>query len=301
MKIPFHSAVYFFVFSFIFFNSIEVNAQDEKANKKAKILYFTRSSSEGHSPARMREDGTTLSGAALKKYCNARNIELVESHDGQIFDSDVSSYNGFVFYTTGGLQDENQKVPTMHPVSDSGIKNLIESVRTGTGLVGIHSATDTHCKVRVDGKDPYVAMMGGRFCGHGPQQYATPIVTEPIELPYLKAMNGKLTAYEEWYAMREYNTDMHIIFAMNTEAEGLDGYEHHHYSRPPFPLSWIRMEGKGRVAYTPFGHDDKYWWNAENVQRVGELIEWSLGRFEMDTTPNLNNVAPNCETMPVKK
>jgi len=80
-------------------------ARSSPTEKKTKVLYFTRSSGEGHSPARMREYGTTLSGVALKKYCEERNIELVESHDGKIFDGDVSEYDAFVFYTTGGLQD----------------------------------------------------------------------------------------------------------------------------------------------------------------------------------------------------
>ena len=53
----------------VVFIAAEAAAQVAEAPKGAKVLYFTRSSGEGHSPARMREDGTTLSGAALKKYC----------------------------------------------------------------------------------------------------------------------------------------------------------------------------------------------------------------------------------------
>ena len=282
---------------FIAETTTQVAAQP-KTGKKAKVLYFTRSSSDGHSPAKMRENGTTLSGEALSKYCVARNIELVESHDGTIFDGDVSEYDAFVFYTTGGLQDENKKVLTMLPMSDKGIMNLVESVRSGKGFVAIHSGTDTHCKLRVNGKDPYVAMSGGLFCGHGPQQFVTIKAVEPVELPWLKELKGTFTTYDEWYAMREINPDMHVIYAMH----GKDLYPHpdniKNYGRPDYPLCWIRMEGKGRVAYTPVGHDDKFWWNAANVRSVGEFIEWSVCRFDMDTTSNIAKVCPGYAEMP---
>ncbi|HBT75371.1 MAG TPA: hypothetical protein DEB39_00255 [Planctomycetaceae bacterium] len=268
------------------------DAQERKTDKKAKILHFTRSSSEGHGPARMQEDGTTISGSALKTFCNDHGIELVESHDGRIFDGDVSEFDAFVFYTTGGLQDENTKIPTMRPMSEDGIKKLIAAVRSGKGFVGIHSATDTHCKLRIDGRDPYVAMSGGRFCGHGPSQFMTIKAVEPIEVPWLKKLNGEFTAHDEWYAMREFNPDMHVVYAMQTAQLFPHPENLKHYGRADFPLCWIRMEGKGRVAYTPQGHDDKFWWNKENVRRVGEFVLWSLGRFDMDTTPNIEKVCP---------
>ncbi len=293
-RTPLLGALLFFVSCIAFLFAAEVHAQE----RKAKVLYFTRSSGEGHSPARMREDGTTLSGAELKKYCDAKNIELIESHDGRIFDSDVREYDAFVFYTTGGLQDDNDKIPTMYPMSEAGILKLIESVRGGKGFVAIHSGTDTHCKVRINGKDPYVALSGGRFCGHGPSQFMTIKAVEPVEVPWLKEVRGVFTAHDEWYAMREFNPDMHVIYALQTE----NLYPHpdniKNYGRPDFPLCWIRMEGKGRVAYTPMGHDDRYWWNAENVRRIGEFVEWSVGRFDMDTTPNIEKICPGHAEMP---
>ena len=279
------------------FVAAEAAAQVAEA-PKAKILYFTRSNGEGHSPARMRDDGTTLSGAALKKYCEERNIELVESHDGTIFDGDVSEYDAFVFFTSGGLQNANNRVPTMLPMSDDGIMNLIESVRSGKGFVAIHSGADTHSNVRIDRRCPYVAMVGGRSAGHGPQQFMTFQAAEPVELPWLKEVDGRFTAHDQWYAMHELNPDMRVIFAMQTK----DLYPHpdniRHYGRPDFPLCWIRMEDKGRVAYVPMGRDDRFWWNEWNVRTVGEFIEWSLGRFDMDVTPNINTVCPGYAEMP---
>lgn len=275
----------------------DVSAQDAK---KAKVLHFTRSQGFEHDPAKLLEDGTTVSGRALKKYFdeNGKNIEVVETQDGTVFDGDLSSFDAFVFYSSGNLEDPNgSKNDKAKAISAEGLQKLIAAVKDGKGFVAIHSGTDTHCRQKAeDGTDLFTKFVGARFTGHGPQQFATAIVTEPAELPCLKESGKRFTTWEEWYAMGQYNTDMHVLLIQETaEMEG------DCYNRPPFPLSWVRKEGKGRVAYSPFGHDNRYWRVSENVRRVAELVEWSVGRFEMDTTPNFDKVTPKGNEMPPKK
>ena len=89
------------------------------------------------------------------------------------------------------------------------------------------------------------------------------------------------------------NKDMHVILIQETA--GMDGKD---YARPPFPASWIRLEGKGRAAYSSFGHDNRYFQNTENVRRIAELIEWSVGRFQVDVSPNIDKVTPRANEMP---
>ena len=95
--------------------------------------------------------------------------------------------------------------------------------------------------------------------------------------------------------MGQFNPDMRVLLVQETE--GMDGKD---YQRPPFPSTWIRKEGNGRVAYSAFGHDNRYFHNAENVRRIGELIEWSIGRFDVDTTPNFDKVTPKGNEVPKK-
>ncbi len=268
------------------------------AEKKAKVLCFTRSQGFEHAPAKLLEDGTTVCGNALKKYLAAKNIDLVETQDGAAFDGDIDQYDGFVFYTSGNLEDEGgSKNPKAHAMSADGVKKMMEAVQKGKGFVGIHSATDTHCKQKDDkGLDLYTKFVGARFAGHGPQQFATLLTTEPRQLPWIKEVGPMVTTWEEWYAMRECNPDMHVVLVQKTSdmdsGKNREGVENLNYQRPPFPSSWIRAEGKGRVAYTAFGHDNRYWENDENVRHVGEFVEWSVGRFSMDTTPNFDKVTP---------
>lgn len=262
---------------------------------KAKVLHFTRSQGFEHDPAKLLDDGTTVSGRALTEYFKDKSIEVVETQDGRVFDGDLDEYDAFVFYTSGNLEDDNgSKNDKAKALTAEGLRKMIDAVKGGKGFVAIHSGTDTHCRQKAeDGADLYTRFVGARFTGHGPQQFATATITEPVQLPCLKESGKRITTWEEWYAMGQCNPDMHVLLFQETA-----GMEGKCYERPPFPLSWVRAEGKGRVAYSPFGHDNRYWQNKENVRRVAELIEWSVGRFDMDTTPNFEKVTPEGNVMP---
>jgi type 1 glutamine amidotransferase len=96
--------------------------------------------------------------------------------------------------------------------------------------------------------------------------------------------------------MGSFNRDMHVLLIQETA--GMHGND---YARPPFPMTWIRKEGQGRVAYTSFGHSNWYFQNTENVRRIADLIEWSIGRFDADTTPNIDQVTPGAAEMPGRR
>lgn len=265
--------------------------------KPAKVLYFTRSQSFEHDPAKLLGDGTTSSGRGLKNYFADKKIELIETQDGGLFDGDLEQYDAFVFYTSGNLLDaKGSKNETAKPMSVNGLRKMIDAIRAGKGFVGIHAATDSHSGLIEEGCDIYTRLVGARFTSHGSQQFATLTVVEPTSFLFLKESGKRITTWDEWYAMNQFNKDMHVILIQET-AE-MDSGNGQHYARPPFPASWIRQEGKGRVAYSSFGHDNRYFQNRENVRRIGELVEWSIGRFDADTTPNIDQVTPGAGQMP---
>ena len=271
-----------------------LNAQEAK---KAKILHFTRSQGFEHGPAKLLDDGTTVSGQALKKYFADKNIEVVETQDGGVFDGDLNQYDAFVFYTSGNLLDEKgSKNDKAKPMSADGLRKMIAAVQAGKGFVGIHSGSDTHCNLKDDnGVDLYTKFVGSRFTGHGPLQFGTATIVQPATFPHLKDSGKRFTTWEEWYGMGQFNKDLHVILYMETA--GMEGKD---YERPPFPLCWVRKEGNGRVAFSAFGHDNRYFQNTENVRRIADLIEWSLGRFNVDTMPNIEKVTPGAFEMPKK-
>ncbi len=275
------------------FSTTTSEAQEEV--KKAKVLVFTRSQGFVHSPARSRGDDLSICAAGLKAYFDDKNIEMIETQDGRVFDGDIDQYDGFVFYTSGNLQDEinekdngREKNPNAKPMSADGLRKLIAAVNGGKGFVGIHSATDTVCSLKTeDGTDLYTAFVGARFAGHGPQQFATAIPTQPIELPWIKDSGTRITNFEEWYTNRNHAKDLHVV--LYQDPKGMEGREH---QRPAYPFAWIRAEGKGRIGYAGYGHNNEFWKSKDMVRKFGELVEWSVGRFDMDTTPNIDEVTP---------
>ena len=271
-----------------------LNAQEAK---KAKILHFTRSQSFEHAPAKLLDDGTTVSGQALKKYFADKNIEVVETQDGGMFDNDIDQYDAFVFYTSGNLLDpEKSKNDKAKPLTEAGLRKMFAAVQNGKGFVGIHAATDTFCNLNDEnGIDLYTKFIGARFTGHGPQQFGTATIVLPATFPHLKDSGKRFTTWEEWYGMGQFNKDLHVILYLETA--GMLGKD---YVRPPFPLCWVRKEGKGRVAYSAFGHQNEYFQNTENVRCIGDLIEWAVGRFDADTTPNIEKVTPGAFELPKK-
>ncbi len=145
--------------------AISFTAQTEAQEaKKAKVLLFTRSQGFEHSPAKLLADGTTICGNGLKMYFADKNIELVETQDGGVFDGNIAQYDAFIFYTSGNLEDANgSKNPKAKPMSAEGLRRMIAAVNGGKGFVGIHSATDTHCKQKAENGEEENSSVKGIF------------------------------------------------------------------------------------------------------------------------------------------
>ena len=95
---------------------------------------------------------------------------------------------------------------------------------------------------------------------------------------------------EEWYALKKFAKDLHVILVQETE-----GMKGECYQRPPFPATWARMHGKGRVFYTSFGHRDDIWTNESSSTSSLGGIAWAMGNVEADVTPNIDKVTPQGE------
>ena len=264
---------------------------------KGKILYFDLSTEWEHPPTVDEEDGTSFSAKFMKKF----GYEVHATKDGSLFDGDLSEYQAFVFYTCGDLH----KAPEGKTgVSEAGRKNLMAAIRSGTGFVGIHSATDTwktpgelYENQPIEQRTDYTNMIGGNFISHGEIQEATIRVVEPVELPSLKAL-GEMTFRhtDEWYTMKNFNADMHVLLVQETEGMKTDG-RNACYNRPAFPMTWVRMEGQGRVAYTALGHDNERWETPLFQPVLSDLLDFVTGRIDLDLTPNIDKVCPQANVL----
>ena len=81
--------------------------------------------------------------------------------------------------------------------------------------------------------------------------------------------------------------DLHVILVQETAGMSGDFYQ-----RPPYPATWARMLGKGRVYYTSLGHRDDTWSNPLFQQIVLGGLAWAMHNVDADVTPNIEKVTP---------
>jgi len=262
--------------------------------KKQKILYFTRSAGFEHEAVKVKNGKPSISDRILTELGQRYGFEVVCTKDGRVFDGDLDQYDAIAFYTSGVLTEPNKaKTPPMTP---EGKNKLLQAIADGKGFVGFHAATDSfHSKGPRDQNqtevDPYIAMIGGEFIVHGAQQEAT-IRTVSPEFPGVRDFGRIQKLREEWYTLKNFADDLHVILVEDNEGMKGDCYQ-----RPPFPCTWARKHGKGRVFYTSFGHRDDIWTSARVQGIIAGGLAWAMGNVTVDVTPNIGKVTPKASQL----
>ncbi len=270
----------------------QLRAVDEP---KKKLLFFTKSAGFEHSVIRRDGDQPAYAERIMTELGAKHGFDVTCSKDGRVFDHDYAEFDAFFFYTTGDLTQEGTD---RHPaMSEKGKENLLEAVRSGKGFGGSHCASDTfHSKgpaaENQENPDPYIQMIGGEFIRHGEQQEAMMKVVSP-SFPGLDSAGQGFRMHEEWYSLKNFAPDMHVILVQETM-----GMRNKDYDRPPFPATWARMHGDGRVFYTSMGHREDVWQNPTFQSILVGGLHWMLRMTDAEVTPNLKEVAPEASTMP---
>lgn len=256
-----------------------LRAQD----RKVRVLYFTRSAGFEHSVVARPNEGLSHSEKILIELGKRAGFEVECTKDGSVFDGDLEQYAVVALYATGDLtRPDGPKSPPMTP---KGKERFLEWVKNGGGVVGFHAATDAFHS-RQGEVDPFLQMLGGEFLTHGAQQEATVRLVDPA-WPGLDQVPKEIRLLEEWYVFRNFAPDLHVIFVQETK--GMHGKA---YERPPYPQTWARLHGKGRVFYTSFGHREDIWTNQIVQQIMLAGLAWAMKRVDADVTPNIEKVCP---------
>lgn len=268
----------------------------QRPNKK--LLFYTKSAGFEHDVIRRSGSELAYAERIMIDLGKKHGIDVTCTKDGTVFDEDYKNYDAYFFYTTEDLtQTGNDKQPAM---SKQGKENLLNAIRAGKGFIGSHCASDTfhtpgNRLQSQDKPDPYIAMLGGEFIRHGRQQVAKMRVTSP-KFPGLETAGESFSLNEEWYSLKNFAPDLHVILVQETEGMVDDDYK-----RPPYPATWARREGEGRVFYTSMGHREDVWTNAVFQSILMGGIHWAVGSAEAPIPGNLAENCPAAGTMPPLK
>ena len=269
-----------------------------------KILFFSKSSGFEHSVISWKEGQPSFAEKVLLELGRQNGWEFTFSKDGSKFGPEyLAQFDAVFFYTTGDLCSKG--TDQQPPMSAAGKEALFDYVRSGKGFIGTHAADDTfHTpnesnsesdRYRNHGEkaDPYVRFIGGEFIIHGAQQVATNTVTDP-SFPGFEKVGPSFAFSEEWYSLKDFAPDVHVLTVI--DAPHMQGSM---YDRPPYPTTWARKEGNGRVWYTAMGHREDVWTNPIFQEILVGGIKWALGEVSADVTPNLQTAAPGAYTNPL--
>jgi type 1 glutamine amidotransferase len=278
--------------------------------KKKSVLLFTKSSGWEHDVIKVAPGKPSVVETALRDLSAQNNFDLTATKDGRVFDSkEFHDYAAIVFFTTGDLtQSATDGQP---PMSPQGKQALLDAVQHGLGFVGVHAASDTfHTPpdpadlsnryiAHGEQSDPYLRMLGGEFIIHGqgkdPRlQTANVIINDP-NFPGLQGVHSPVSFMEEWYSMKDFAPDLHVICTLDTST--MNGQA---YKRAPYPVTWARLQGHGKVFYTAMGDRPENWQNTFLLNLLAGGIRWAIGDASASISPNLQTAAPGYAEIPPK-
>ena len=272
------------------------------------LLVFTKSSGFEHQVVKRQGTNLSIAETAITELGKKNGFEVTCTKDGRIFDSkDFHAYQAVFFFTTGDLTEEGtDKNP---PMSAAGKQTLLTSIEQGLGFVGCHAASDTF-HTAPDAKDlsnryiahgaqsdPYLRMLGGEFIIHArdPRLQTANIIINDPSFPGLEGVQSPVSFNEEWYSLKDFATDIHVIGTVDTSM-----LKNECYQRRPYPVIWARMNGKGRVFFVAMGDRPENWQLGFFRNLLAGGIRWSLGEAKADLSQNLLTAAPGYADIPPK-
>ncbi|MEO8078485.1 MAG: PVC-type heme-binding CxxCH protein, partial [Acidobacteriota bacterium] len=135
-------------------------------------------------------------------------------------------------------------------------KALVDFVEGGRGLVALHSAS-----AEFTSSDKYISLVGGAFDRQGTGEFTAEIVapTHPI----MQGIQPFMT-WDETFVHTRHNPAGRTVLMERVDAQGRE------------PWTWVRTQGKGRVFYTAYGHDERTWTNPGFQMLIEHALAWTV-------------------------
>ena len=244
--------------------------------KPRKLLVFTRAKGLEHSSIPYGTKAIEL----MAKYTGA--FEIVVSEDMAIFNSDRLKPFDAICFNNSNRMDFTE--PSMR-------KSLMDFIRSGKGIVGIHAATTNFSSKKPVGSVDWpeaAEMIGGIFAGHhwrsGKGEWAVKIDDPDHRLNNAFGGKGFKIADEIYFYSNFQKNNVRVLLSLDfSDTKTASVNKDQTY----VPISWVRNWGKGRVFYCSLGHDNHVFWNSAVLEHLLDGIQFALGDLNVDTTPTV--------------
>jgi uncharacterized protein len=182
----------------------------------------------------------------LEPVLAARGIDLTYTGSVNALNPDtLAKYDGLMIYANTEKISPDQE------------KALLDYVAGGKGLIALHCAS--YCFLN---SPKYIEMVGAQFKSHGTGVFRT------TSNDQLQAILGGISDFESWdetYVHTKHNEKDRIVLSYRIDSKGKE------------PWTWVRTQGKGRVFYTAWGHDERTWSHPGFHSLVERGIRWAVG------------------------
>ena len=253
------------------------------AIKKRKVLLFSKTNGFRHSSIPVGVMAIKMLGEQTGAF------ESVHSEDDSVFEPEtLNQFDAVIMVNTTGDLFQPKNLASLDPAKkqaalqrEQKLKNsLVSFVKSGKGIAGVHSATDTYKKW-----DDYNDMMGGAFDGH-PWHMKVPVRLLDSEHPLNRVFGGKgFTIADEIYQFRPDTAnpeDRRMLLSLDPEwSEIKRGKRADQF----YAISWINQYGQGRAFYCSLGHRDEIYYNPLILEHYLAGIQYVLGDLQADDTP----------------
>jgi len=139
-------------------------------------------------------------------------------------------------------------------ITPSQEKALLDFVEGGKGLVAIHCAS-----AMFGNSEKFISLVGGAFLRHGTGDFTAEIVKP--DHPIMQGIKP-FTTWDETYVHNKMNPVNRTVLMERVDSEGRE------------PYTWVRTQGKGRVFYTAYGHDERTWSKPEFQLMLQNAVKW---------------------------
>lgn len=221
----------------------------------------------------------------------AINAENLKQYDAIFLDS-----------TTGQFLDD----PNDQSVTEARRQALLDFVRGGKGLAGIHAATDSyHTSPRsTPGAEAATAptgtwpafneMIGGFFKFHWTYPTLIPVKIDDPHSPLTSMFppHGYVIVDETYtFAQDSFSRKrVHVLTSINyAKMSAEDKAKEPAATRRTdgdYALSYIQRVGNGRVFYEAHGHDEKVYYSRPFVEHMLAGIQYAIGDLKADDSPS---------------
>jgi len=236
-----------------------------KPNKPRSVLVFSRADGFVHDSIPWGEAALRIMGEKTGAY------SATLSDDPAFFDRErLFQFDAVVMNNNCG-----------NPIADTQRRtNLLEFVRGGRGLVGIH------CSAHLDWPE-YTEMLGGYSISHPWNAGSTVVIRlEEPDHPLLRSFTTESFAHsDEIFVFRDFSRQrVRVLLSLDTARTDMN--------KPgvtkdqDVPLAWIRRYGEGRVFYSALGHQKDVYWRSPILKHYLSGIQFALGDLQADATPS---------------